>query len=557
MIKSLRLKENKKILPLIIFFIFIFYSIFFAILWQNFSGFFSKVLGRFFIATLLSLFLATLVLFFCRFLRLKIKIKERNSIPYFLAAAGFILYAAYGVLKFLRFEYPTWDFGLFDQALWTISHFKEARISLLGNHLLGDHFSPIFYLLAPLYWLFDHPLTLSIFEALVVSLGALPVYWLTRKKFPESLFPLALSLAYLFFIGNQYAIDFSFHPTTLFASLFLFAVYFLEEKKYFWHFLFLILSLMLREEVGFYVLLYGVFLLVHKKALGLSHILLGGVWFWLSQSYFMPHFGGAFASEILGSRYSQYSALGNSALAIVKMLILHPLYAFLLFFDKNEKILVFFSTFAGFGFLGLLTPSFWIFFLPMLALRFWSNGLYWQIEFHYGAPIVVFLVLSAISAMVYLKKISSFDWEFAVSVFLIINLLSTTFLLKTPLSRLIRLSFWQMPENAADIYESLRMIPKEASVSAQDPFVSHLAHREKIYLFPEAINKAQFVLVDLQKSTYPVTSWQYHQSLKELLQDESFGIKFNKKSLILFEKGAPKNVSLSKEVIEFFEEDLR
>jgi len=552
-----QVKKNEKNISIALFFIFILYSIFFILFRQTVSELLSKVLGRFFLAILISLFLTIVTLFFGNLLKLKINIKDSPLIPYFLATLGFLFYTLYAVLKFLRFEYPTWDFALFDQILWAISHFKEARTSLLGNHLLGDHFSPIFYLLAPLYWVFDSPLTLSILEVLVVSLGALPVYWLTRKKFPESLLPSALAFTYVFFIGNQYAIDFSFHPTTLFASLFLFAVYFFEEKKYFWHFLFIFLSLMLREEIGFYVFLYGVFLLINRKRLGLIHLFLGGAWFWLTQSYFMPHFGGVFTNQILSSRYSQYSALGGSLLQIAKTLIFHPLYALFLFFDKSEKILVFLSTFASFGFLSFLTPSFWLFFLPMLALRFWSNGLYWQIEFHYGAPIVAFLVLSAISAISYLKKVSSWNWSLAISVFLLTNILNTTFLLKTPLSRLFTSSFWQMPQDRENIYEALKMIPKEASVSAQDPFVSRLAHRENIYLFPEGIEKSQFVLVDLGKSTYPAPFWQYRKAIKEILQNEMFTIKFNKKTLILFEKGATTNISPSKEVIEFLGGNLR
>ena len=474
----------------------------------------------------------------------KMSRKIEKWLPYFLVSFGFVIYGIYGLVKFYHFGNPAWDFGLYDQWIWKISKLQEARGSLWGAHVLADNFPLIVYLIAPIYWIFNHAIVLILFEILVVSFGALPIYWLARKRFKINLLPIALCLAYIFYIGNQYALNFSFHPSTLFATLFLFAFYFFEEKRYFWHFVFLVLALICKVNVALYIIGYGFFLLLQKYRLGAIHVILGLAWF-IFATKMMIYFGGE-------PRFGLYASLGKTPLLIIQEIILHPIHPVSLFLENPEKVFVLFTIFASFGFLVLLSPSLWPIFLPMLAERFWSsNYAHWILVFHYGAPISAILVLSAMLGVLYLKKQIRFPWEFFVGVFLIINLLSITYLLQAPIHNLIHRSFWQSNPEILSANKAIKLIPKEASVSAQDLFVSHLAHREKVFLFPGEFNTSQFVLLDIKKDTYPIKPEEYHQYVKQLLADKNYGIKFNEASVILLERGLKSSVGPSQEILNF------
>jgi len=61
-----------------------------------------------------------------------------------------------------NFAYMTFDLGIFDQAVWLISQGKTPFVTARGIHILGDHFSVILYLLAPIYALVPSPKTLPL-----------------------------------------------------------------------------------------------------------------------------------------------------------------------------------------------------------------------------------------------------------------------------------------------------------------------------------------------------------------------------------------------------------
>lgn len=473
--------------------------------------------------------------------------KTKKWLPYAVVAFGFLIYGVYGVIRYLHFANSTWDFGLYDQWIWKISKLQEARGSLWGAHVLADNFPLIVYGITPIYWIFNHAVVLVLFEILVVCLGVLPIFWLCRKRFESDLLPIALGFAYIFYIGNQYALKFTFHPSTLFATLFLFAFYFFEEKRYFWHFVFVILALMCKVNVALYVIGYGFFLLLQKHKLGIIHIILGLTWFILATKM-MTYFGGE-------PRFGLYASLGKTPFLIIKEIILHPTHPVALFVENPEKVFLLLSIFASFGFLALVSPSLWPIFLPMLGERFWSaNHAHWILFFHYGAPISAVLVLSAIHSILYLKNNIKFPWEFFISIFLIVNTLAISYLLQTPVHNLIHRSFYQSNAEKENINRAIKIIPKTSSVSAQDNLVPHLAHRDKIWVFPAQFKGVDFIFLNIQASPYPITEKEYRHYLKQVLEDKHYGIRFNKNSVILFQRGIKSDIAPSQEVLNYLRE---
>jgi len=497
---------------------------------------------------LFSIALALSLLPFRRYLDFRAPTKIKRWLPYFVAGFGFVIYGIYGVIRFLHFANSTWDFGFYDQWLWKISKLQEARGSLWGAHVLADNFPLIVYFIAPIYWVFNHPIALILFEILVVCLGVLPIFWLCRKRFDSDLLPFALGFAYMFYIGNQYALKFTFHPSTLFASLFLFACYFFEEKKYFWHFVFVILALMCKVDVALYIIGYGLFLLLQRHKLGIIHIILGLTWFVVATKM-MVSFGGE-------PRFGLYLSLGKTPFSIIKEIVFHPTHPIALFLENPEKVFVLLTIFASFGFLALLSPSLWPIFLPMLGERFWSaNHAHWILFFHYGAPISAVLVLSAIHSILYLKNNIKFPWEFFISIFFIVHTLAMGYFLQAPVHNLIHKSFYQSSEEIRSLRRAIKIIPKTSSLSVQDNLAPHLAHRNNIWVFPIQFEAVDFIFLDIQTIPYPLTEQKYRYYLKQTLENKRYGIRFNEHGVILLQKGLKYNISPTQEVLNYLKEE--
>src|SRR3989338_10660871 len=68
-----------------------------------------------------------------------------------------------------------WDLGFFDQLMWQAARGNLNFVSTIGDiNLLGDHFQPVLYLLAPLYWIWDDVRILLIAQAFLVTSATVP-----------------------------------------------------------------------------------------------------------------------------------------------------------------------------------------------------------------------------------------------------------------------------------------------------------------------------------------------------------------------------------------------
>jgi len=113
-----------------------------------------------------------------------------------------------------------WDLGFFDQLIWKVSRSFYPISSLNKVNILANHFSPILFFFAPLYWIWSDPRMLLMAQALLVVFAAYPLYLLSFYKTKNRLFSLAVVFSYLFFLGTQWSILNEFHELTV-APLFI------------------------------------------------------------------------------------------------------------------------------------------------------------------------------------------------------------------------------------------------------------------------------------------------------------------------------------------------
>lgn len=158
---------------------------------------------------------------------------------YLLTAIWAVLLVAVSMRRHLAFD-GNGDLAIFDQAFWNTIHGAFLRSSLIPDvpgevNILSDHFDPLQLLLIPFYLVFPSPLLLIAAQGIMLALGALPLYWLARERFPGhpvlyTIFP----VLYLLYLPLRGANRYDYHPGALVPPLFLFALYFMEKARWTW-----------------------------------------------------------------------------------------------------------------------------------------------------------------------------------------------------------------------------------------------------------------------------------------------------------------------------------
>ena len=130
--------------------------------------------------------------------------------------------------------------------------------------MLGDHWSPILAVLAPLYWVSNSPVNLLIAQAVLFALAIPPVWMFTRRAFGGG--PKATAAAY--FVSASYALSwpvaaavgFDFHEVAFAPVLTAVALERLQAGRLRTALLALAALLLVKEDMGFLVAGIGMYL---------------------------------------------------------------------------------------------------------------------------------------------------------------------------------------------------------------------------------------------------------------------------------------------------------
>ncbi|MEZ4392185.1 MAG: DUF2079 domain-containing protein [Polyangiales bacterium] len=109
----------------------------------------------------------------------------------------------------------TVDLGIFKEALWNTLHGRPMYSPTVGYSFLGEHFSPVLFLLAPLYALSPTSECLLIVQTVAISASAWPVYRLGRELGLRRDLATVLAAAMIFSPQMQVALLYDFHMDLL------------------------------------------------------------------------------------------------------------------------------------------------------------------------------------------------------------------------------------------------------------------------------------------------------------------------------------------------------
>jgi uncharacterized membrane protein len=503
----------------------------------------------------------------------------RYAVPLTLIALILLYIGWFTFLSFRRYEALDTgglDLGNMDQATWNTLRgciLCETNVEGVDNRL-AHHVEPIFLLLAPLYLIHSGPRTLLLLQAVVVALGALPVYWIARDRLKNNWVALTFSTAYLLFPALQAATLDEFHPVTLAPTFLLFAFFFLERDKPVGYFAFLVLALGCKEEISLMVTLLGLYILFLRRdrKLGVITTLLGLCWFVVAVYVVIPHFNPEGNSPFL----SYYDHLGDNPLEMAWTLIAHPRMALeLIVTRQNLEFLWGMLAPVGLSPLWPLFIGLWLLVTSLRSLQVPKQSLMVVVE-----PLLLMLVaLPSVS----INLLSSNEWMHQVNVshhsvpgvpfFVLAGILGaagvqsqleTAGLIQSRLARVSGFARWSLllvgiviallyhryhgftplaagfrPVPLTDhhrrVKEIVPLIPAEASVSASYQLNSQVSQRRWLHLWPN-LHNADFIFLDVVPSVIPLIANDVYQGVQELLQSGEYGVRDSRDGYLLLER---------------------
>lgn len=397
----------------------------------------------------------------------------KKLFPLFICFLFFVAYATISVVRHLHFGSFGFDLGITDQIVWKYSQFK-APITTVHHYaftsIFTDHIEFIYLLVAPLYWMFNTPVTLLVLQAFFVIFSGVPIYFFARKRGINTLVSFSLLVSYLSFYGIQNALWFDVQSLAFGVGFLSWFLYFLDTEKHRAALIFFVLTLLCKEDMALLTLLISFSYVISRKSkFALVLMVLSAVYLYAIFYIYFPHFtqdGYRFASK-------------NGLLYGLK-----PEY----FVDTGEKRQVIFASLAWFGFLPLFAPLFLIPAIGDLAHYFVLGHLVTTAQgffMHYRIALASLLLLPTIIAISTYKALN----KNSVALYILCCALFFQYTLHLPLSYLVKQWFWQQPASAKNINALIGHLPPHASVVSQNNITSHISHRDNIFtLYPEVAN---------------------------------------------------------------------
>lgn len=477
-----------------------------------------------------------------------------------------VLFSGLSMYKHEIYASSRFDLGNMDQAVWNSS---EGRILEATDEYgeitsrLKNHTDFLLLAFVPLYWISPSPHWLLATQAVVVGLGAIPLYWLARRFLGRDLPAALIAIAYLFNPGLQSANLFDFHAQMMAGTFLLFAFHYLLERRLLPFLAFAVLAALTKEGIVLIVGMMGLYVLLveRRPRWGLPVFLGSAAYFLLTMLVIIPFFNTGGASELVEGRYD---AFGGSLGGVVKTTITDPIFT-LTYVLSQEKALYLTYLTGTTWFFGLFAPTVLVLPLPELAVNLLSDRPQMvNIRYHYSAPIMPFTYVAAAAGLAnvlyFLRRTAGWrrplSWLGRLAKEEPASQRTAVFLTAGMLLFAAQLDYergplpvFNSPSNSATVIEpapgehlraldaAVGMIPDNARVSASNQIGPHLSQRRYLYLFPN-IKDAEYVILDETEPGYdtyinPVLNL---QSTRELRQNPDYRKIYDESGVLVFER---------------------
>lgn len=313
-----------------------------------------------------------------------------GSIPVVTAGLLTVVYALISLTRFARLDTPSWDNAIFEQAIRGYAHLGAPIVDIKapGFNQLGDHFSPVLALLAPVYRVFPHAQTLLIAQAVLVGLSVIPIGRAAIRALGRGR-GAAITIAYGLSFGVQGAIDVDFHEVAFAAPLLAAAGAAYLAGRWRVVALYTLPLLLVKEDLGATVAVIGLIAyLAGARRVGLLLAAVGAVGMALIVLVVIPAFNPA-------DTFGYWSLVGGEGSAS----LWHNALA-----GWGSKVGTLAATFGVTAFVALRSP--WVLAaVPTLAWRFvGGRSSFWGVEWQYSLVLMPIVFIAAIDVLVRIRE---------------------------------------------------------------------------------------------------------------------------------------------------------
>ncbi len=467
-----------------------------------------------------------------------------------------ITYALISLVNHYCFRTYALDLGAYTNAMYDYIHFQWNDCSVfreIPENLLADHFDLYLIIFSPFLFLFG-TYTLLVIQIIAILCGGWGIHQYillltTNKKSAIA----AMTMFYLFF-GIYSSLAFDYHSNVVASALVPWFFYYFRKNNFSISFLMLILICIAKENMSLWMIFIIIGLLFDNKNFRqpklrnvlLIFIIFSILYFVIVTNYIMPALARGGKNIQLNNWYSYF---GNNISEIARYMIQHPLEVLKDVFINHTNnprgnyvklefhILILLS---GLWTL-LFKPQYIIMLIPLYFQKMLSNNyLMWGIDTQYSVEFAAILVMGAFSFLYSLKNIKL---QKGLMYFLLVTTLASTIrimdntILFTNKAR-IRIYQERHYKRDYDIsraYKVLNNLPKDAAISAQSPFVPHLALRKKIYQYP-IVKDAEYIVLCTKEEYFPLDSSEFHTKLQQLEESNQFRVLIKDSDFIVFQR---------------------
>jgi len=478
-------------------------------------------------------------------------IREHKKLLFVIAFFA-IIYSLISIVNHYYFRTYALDLGAYTNALYDYIHFQwNDSTAFLGiaENLLADHFDLYLILFSPFTIVFG-TYTLLIIQIMFILLGGIGVYRyfiLTEKTKKYALY--ATIYFYMFF-GLISAVSFDYHSNIIAAALLPWFFYWMKRGRIITTSILLLSILISKENVSLWMAFVCLGLLFEywRKPYWRYYLLIAFsfcvFYFIMITMVVMPAL-----SNKMAYPHFHYSFLGSNPSEAFLYLVRHPLEAIKVFFINHTghpngdyvKLEFLILLFVSGGYVLLRKPAYFIMLIPLFFQKFFHDNIsMWGISAQYSVEFAPVLAIGIFTG------IASFKQPLFRKVLLILALsgcLVATFrimdhtIMYTDKSR-IRIydgKHYTRNYDVKKVYRALKLIPADAIVSAQSPFLPHLALRDHIYQFP-IIWDAAYIVVSTKEGAYPLNSDDLNSEIEKFKISAEWDLIYGEEGLFIFNR---------------------
>ena len=447
---------------------------------------------------------------------------------------------------YLEFRLGRFDLGNMVQAVWSTTQGRPLDVTHgetgeQGVRLAG-HVDPFLVLLAPLWMVWSSPLALAFAQILVVSLGALPVFWLGRRHLGSERAAGLLALAYLAYPWMATSAVGAIHPVTFAIPLLLFGIWFLDTDRLVPFAVCALLVMSTGELMGLPVAGLGIWYAVARgrRLAGGVIAVAGAAWTFLAVYVIVRRF--ADGNSVF---YGFYDHVGGSPDGVVRTLFSDPGAIVAALLEGHDVI---YLVWLGLPllFLFVLSPGLALVALPQLLANTLSDFRSMSDpRYHSVAAVVPFLFAATIFGI---ARIGAPRRTIAAAAVLTCS--ATLTLVVGPWARAVGQtplgSREPLPRPRVEaLRDAVALVPDGAAVTASNSVGAHLSARRHIYSVP-LLGRSDWVVIDRRdpwvvQPTSPILTNhpEIVRALVERLErDAAWQLAFEREGVVVFRKRA-------------------